>query len=105
MVDAVNSVAGMSGADAAALVRAPAAATKQAAAEDTAPLAEKLTQAQPISPRLVFDPGAGAMVTEFVGKDGKVTAQVPSTAALAYMRAGLDANGQRHETHEPIAKA
>lgn len=93
MVDAVNSVNVVGGADAAAL-RAPAA---KPAAE--APVAKAEQTAAPISPRLVFDPSAGAMVTEFVGKDGKVSAQVPSAAALAYLRAGLNANGQQ-ETAE-----
>jgi hypothetical protein len=53
---------------------------------------------QPISPRIREDAAAGTIVTEFVGSNGQVSQQVPSAAALAYLRAGLTAQGVPVET-------
>lgn len=47
----------------------------------------------PISPRITQDALAGAIVTEFSNAQGEITQQVPSAAALAYLRAGLTAQG------------
>jgi hypothetical protein len=56
----------------------------------------------PINPRLRFDAPSGVVVTEFL-KDGKdVQSQVPSAAALAYLRAGLQADGlSKQDSTEP----
>ena len=56
----------------------------------------------PINPRLRFDAPSGVVVTEFL-KDGKnVESQVPSAAALAYLRAGLQADGLSKQENSDI---
>lgn len=109
MIDAVNSVMNVAG-DAAAL-RATAD-TKAAAASTTAPqqqaeTALKKADVAPISPRLRADFLSGTIITEFVGDNGQITQQSPTTAALAYLRVGLDANGQHKVApdHDPKANA
>lgn len=49
---------------------------------------------QPISPRLLPDSVSGTIITEFVGSRGEVVQQLPSKAALAYLRAGLTVTGE-----------
>ncbi len=47
-----------------------------------------------LSPRITTDPIVGKVVMEFRnGETGEITLQVPSEAALAYLRAGLTATG------------
>lgn len=103
MVDGINSVRNVSGVDAAAS-RAPV----QAAAPVNADVADVTTDATnenetqkssnvedlPISPRLRTDYATGTVVTEYVGSNGDISQQFPSAAALAYLRAGLSAQGQ-----------
>lgn len=49
-------------------------------------------QGAAISPRIVIDPSAG-VITQYLGRDGDVQAQLPSVTAVAYLRAGLSADG------------
>jgi hypothetical protein len=49
-----------------------------------------------ISPRIVVDPNAG-VITQFLGANGDVKAQIPSVTAVAYLRAGLTAEGLNKE--------
>jgi hypothetical protein len=51
----------------------------------------------PISPRLRYDAVSGVVVTEFLDQGGSVQAQTPSTAVLAYLRAGLGEDGRNRE--------
>lgn len=53
----------------------------------------------PISPRIVVDPLAGP-ITEFLTTSGQVQAQIPSAAVVAYLRAGLTAEGFAKPTPE-----
>ena len=89
MIESVTSVKAAGG-DSAIAQRATAASAKADAALE----ASREAAVAPISPRLRPDFLSGAIVTEFVGNDGQVTLQTPTVAALAYLRAGLDANGQ-----------
>lgn len=91
MVDAISNVTQTNGGNAAPL-RTSAAPAADTAAQDTA--ANVAQAAAPISPHLTFDAISGAMITEFIGSNGEIHSQVPSTAALAYLRAGLNAQGQ-----------
>lgn len=107
MLDAVNITQAVSSTNGAA-ARAAALTPKQAAVDNASTQAAKpvvvqteeaVTQAvpieqQPISPRLRPDFVAGAVVTEFVGSNGEVAQQIPTQAALAYLRAGLTAKGE-----------
>lgn len=62
------------------------AAADQSSADNTDPAAG-------ISPRIVIDPFAGP-ITQFLDGAGHVQSQIPSTVVVAYLRAGLEANGQ-----------
>ncbi|NDE90279.1 MAG: hypothetical protein EB059_03955 [Alphaproteobacteria bacterium] len=55
--------------------------------------AEVASASQPLNPRLRYDRLAGVVVTEFMNHAGTVQLQTPSTAVLAYLRAGLGADG------------
>ena len=48
---------------------------------------------QPISPRMKSDPVAGVMISEYLGSDGDVRLQFPSSTVVAYLRSGLTENG------------
>lgn len=113
MADGINSVTGAA-LDAAPL-RAPAKAADPKAADNSATtsaatsataVTESAKAAQaPISPRLQTDYLTGTIVTEYVGNNGQVTLQLPSAAALAYLRAGLNAEGQPIQKPEDLEKA
>ena len=92
-IEAVNGAKPVGG-EAAVAQRATVAAAK-ADQVDAAAAAAKAAATAPLSPRLRPDFLSGAIVTEFVGNNGQVTLQTPTVAALAYLRAGLDANGQQ----------
>jgi hypothetical protein len=49
--------------------------------------------ASTISPRLVYNPVAGVVVTEFLNNSGQIDVQLPSKAAIAYLQAGLTQQG------------
>ncbi len=91
-IEAVNSAKAV-GSDAVAQRTAAAVAKADETADAAAAVSKEAAQA-PISPRLRPDFLSGAIVTEFVGNNGDVTLQTPTVAALAYLRAGLDATGQ-----------
>ncbi len=61
-----------------------------AASADLKPF--KGSSSTPISPRIVVDPRAG-VITEFLSSNGEIQAQIPSTTVVAYLRAGLNADG------------
>jgi hypothetical protein len=65
----------------------------QVAALTAAPTAEKAVPSA-ISPSIKSDPLAGTVV-QFLNSQGEVAAQIPSEAALAYLRAGLTADGRK----------
>ncbi len=102
MADAINSVTGTAS-DAAPLraatkaadatTAAPAGGAASAAATTATTTDATKTAQAPISPRLQTDYLTGTLVTQYVGSNGQVTLQLPSAAALAYLRAGLSADG------------
>ena len=53
-----------------------------------------------ISPRITVDPVAG-VITQYLDSTGKVTSQYPSTVVIAYLKAGLTAQGY---SKHPIAQ-
>jgi len=73
----------------------PAGAVVSGAITSASDTAKPLTKGNdtPISPRITVDPLAG-VITEFLNGSGQVQAQIPSAAVVAYLRAGLDSNGQ-----------
>lgn len=77
------------------------AKTPSVAQEQTAPTTKQ--DVQPISPVLRSDPLAGVMITEYRSEDGTVTSQIPSAAAVAYLRMGLTATGEKPQ--DETAKA
>lgn len=104
MLDAVNISQATNGVNLSAL-RAVAVLQKQPQVEksaakpvetqtEAAVTQEQPVEQQPLNPRLLPDFVAGAVVTEFVGSNGQVIQQVPSQAALAYLRAGLTVTGE-----------
>lgn len=108
MVNVVDNVGAVAAADASvrATARKPVTNERdiardiQAAADKTAEqVIEKKSDvgSQPISPRITQDALAGTIVTEFSNAQGDVTQQLPSRAALAYLRAGLTAQGAPKE--------
>ncbi|MDX2027965.1 MAG: hypothetical protein SFW62_04965 [Alphaproteobacteria bacterium] len=46
-----------------------------------------------ISPRIYVDPLAG-VITQYLNGSGEIQAQIPSTAVVAYLRAGLTPEGR-----------
>ncbi len=48
----------------------------------------------PLSPRLRYDAVSGIVITEFLDTGGGVQTQTPSNAVVAYLRAGLGADGR-----------
>jgi hypothetical protein len=61
-----------------------------------APLSTSSSAAQVQNPRVVVDPVVG-LITEFTS-GGSVVSQFPSSAAVAYLRLGLDADGLSKQT-------
>lgn len=109
MLDAVNITQATNGVNLSAL-RSAAALQKQPQVEKSSAQPVKtqtqnavpqavIVEQKPISPRFLSDSVSGAVVTEFVSSDGEVTQQIPSQAALAYLRAGLTVTGE----NEPSA--
>jgi len=94
MVNAVGSVSNVVASDAAARVAVrQSAVEKDTSKEKTVSTDVDALNEERISPRISQDALAGALVTEFSDANGQVTQQVPSKAALAYLRAGLTAEG------------
>jgi len=48
---------------------------------------------KPLSPRMVSDPVSGVMITEYYNSNGDLAAQLPSAAAVAYLRQGMTESG------------
>lgn len=95
MIDAVTHKA------AALLKSNPEAAFSAGKNTDVPTKAEKSEpSATPISPRLRFDAQAGVVITEFLDQSGSVSAQAPTNAVLAYLRAGLDSDGRSRNQSE-----
>ncbi len=91
MTDAVNIAGATQAASTArAVVSAPVATALPANDSSTIKAAPQVAS---ISPRIIVDPIAGA-ITEFLNGSGQVQSQVPSAAAVAYLRVGLTADGQ-----------
>lgn len=65
--------------------------TKSEAAVTASPAASQTVT--PISPRLRYDAVSGVVITEFLDQAGGIQAQSPSTAVVAYLRAGLGKDG------------
>lgn len=79
---------------------APASVTPVSAPAATSAAAPAKSEPQPsISPRLVIDPLAG-LITQYLNGDGKVESQIPSTAAVAYIRAGLSDKGEANSGND-----
>ena len=52
------------------------------------------------------DPTSGTVVTAYLNNSGDIQSQVPSSVALAYLRAGLTADGRsRHEQDRAAVSA
>lgn len=97
MTDAVAS-AGV--ANTAPPVRAVAAATPVASpSRESAPL-KTLERVQPISPVIKSDAISGTLITQYFTGSGQVDTQIPSVAALAYLRQGLTSTGLPKESQE-----
>ena len=81
---------------------APAGAVVSAnlAAIDNKPLAASASPG--ISPRIVVDPLAGP-ITQFLNSTGQVQSQIPSSAVVAYLRAGLTSQGLSKPNETPHA--
>ena len=86
-----------------------AASTVRAVApQASAPAAPAPTQSvsiepvQPISPAIHFDPTAGVVITEYYNNEGKVEAQIPSAASVAYLRSGLTSTGAPRENPDAV---
>lgn len=96
MVDAVGGVTGGSGA-----VSTQLASTSASVKED-----DKVTIAranpEAISPRLTTDPVAGVII-QFLDGGGDVSSQYPSKAAVAYLKAGLSADGTTKDHGKTVA--
>ena len=65
-----------------------AAATDFATAKATGPSAT------------TFDVTSGAVITQFLNNSGQVQSQFPSSVAVAYLRAGLTADGRSRHAEE-----
>jgi hypothetical protein len=88
MVDTVGTV----GAVSAGGVAAAATPAPQGVATDAT--TAKVSALPPLSPVMTADPLSGTVITQYLNQQGDVTAQVPSTTAVAYLRLGLTASGE-----------
>ncbi len=94
MTSAVN-IQATSNASLTNTVNASAAAHATSASSSNASYTTKSLVQPPdpgVSPRLVSDPSAGVII-QYLNSDGTVQSQIPSTAVVAYLRAGLTAQG------------
>ena len=78
-----------------------APAAPQAAEGVEKPAAKKdvsaIPHVTPINPRLRYDAVSGVVITEFLDQTGGIQAQSPSSAVMAYLRAGLGEDGRGRE--------
>ncbi|HUY69300.1 MAG TPA: hypothetical protein VMV79_08375 [Alphaproteobacteria bacterium] len=84
---------------------APAPAAVPAAGSVSSITAKPLTKdtTTGISPHIVVDPLAG-VITQFLSSTGQVQSQIPSSAVVAYLRAGLNSDGLAKPSTAPHAK-
>jgi hypothetical protein len=83
-----------------------AASTQNSAAtyvQATQAASSSANSTAPISPRIVVDPLAG-VITQFLTSTGGIEAQIPSQAVVAYLRAGLEADGTSRPSDVPQKK-
>lgn len=73
------------------VVAAPAKTEKGVSVQN--PANQAAPDVAPINPRLRYDAVSGVVITEFLDQTGGIQAQSPSTAVLAYLRAGLSKDG------------
>lgn len=82
-------------------VSAPTPVASTSGKTETAPAKADTAKAQqaatPINPRLRYDAVSGVVITEFLDQAGSVQAQAPSSAVMAYLRAGLSKDGLTRE--------
>jgi hypothetical protein len=88
---------------------APSAPTAQAsvapsASASAAAAIAKQSQTVSISPRIIDNASAGVIITEYLDSSGKVVSQNPSSTVVAYLRAGLTAQGLSKHT-PPISSS
>jgi hypothetical protein len=76
---------------------APAATVNTGAQATSSVTQAAQTTAASISPRIIDDPTAG-VITQYLNSSGKVALQFPSTTVVAYLRAGLTAEGLSRHT-------
>jgi hypothetical protein len=83
-------------------VSAPAPVASSSGKTESAPAkatetAKVQQAATPINPRLRYDAVSGVVITEFLDQAGSIQAQTPSSAVVAYLRAGLSKDGMTRE--------
>lgn len=91
MVEAVGIVGTGSGVGALRAAQVLESSALVASEEETGTVA---LAARPLSPSTRADPTTGVLITEYFTSEGSVRAQIPSQAALAYLRSGLTLDGQ-----------
>lgn len=99
MVETVGMVGAGSGIDA---LRAQPVVVSTSSGDATVSLTQKI---QPISPSTRSDPMSGVLIMEYFSDEGQVKMQIPSEAAVAYLRSGLSSTGdpvaEKGSTNEP----
>ena len=98
MVESVGNIAVGMGAGA----MRTAYASSRSVAEGDSQTSSVVREIQRLSPQMRSDPVSGVLVVQYLSEGGDVTAQIPSDAALAYLRAGLTETGHT-QRDEPAA--
>ncbi len=75
----------------------PVAASSSTSAQTSSASAQVAAQSSSssnatISPRITVDPSAGVII-QYLGSNGQVQNQIPSETVVAYLKAGLTADG------------
>jgi hypothetical protein len=91
MVSAISTVGSTSAGYASASAGASAGTTTSSASQSSLP---------PLSPVNLVDPLSGTMITQYLNDAGDLTVQVPSAAAVAYMRMGLTPDGRNDASEQ-----
>ena len=106
MTNAITTLGGANKASTAP--KAPAASETggaQGAFSTSVTNANTSTNETAVSPRMFVDPRAG-VITQFLSSDGTIELQIPSTVAVAYLRAGLSADGlSKHPVDQGTSQA
>ncbi len=98
MVDSVGAISSVMSASASA-VRVSAAASSSGS------VSSSVNTSVALSPTSKVDPMSGVVITEYLSDAGEVTSQIPSTAAIAYLRVGLTASGMPVDSSTPAVMA